>query len=156
RLDVAGGQLFSYLTSVAEVWQALQAGCRAFDQPGRFVSLPSAECGTPPDGSHRHWFLQDVDHVPPIFCEERPAAADSKLRAKFNPDTIYCADYRALYQVVHELGGFVHGHYHTNFYEGETLAEIYQKQVKDTDIEEAKINRALRQGVRLGIVSGSD
>jgi hypothetical protein len=156
RLDWAGGQLFSYLTSVAPVWQAFKAVWRDFYQPGRFVSLPSAECGTPPDGSHRHWFLPDVDQLPPIFCEDRPAAADPRLRARFDPDTIYCADYRALYRVVRELGGFVHGHFHTAFYEGETLAEIYQKQVEDTDVEEAKINRALRQGVRLGIVAGSD
>jgi hypothetical protein len=141
---------------VAEVWRAFKDVWRAFDQPGRFVSLPSAECGTPPDGSHRHWFLPDVEHLPPIFCEDRAAAADPVLRAKFDPHTIYCEDYRALYRVVHELGGFVHGHFHTHFYEGETLAEIYQKQVKDTDVEEAKINRALRQGARMGIVGGSD
>jgi hypothetical protein len=156
RLDWAGGQLFSYLTSVAPVWRAFKAVWRAFDQPGRFVSLPSAECGTPPDGSHRHWFLPHVDELPPIFCEQRPAAADPKLRARFDPDTICCADYRELYRLVHQLGGFVHGHFHTSSYEGETLAEIYQKQVEDTAVEEAKINRALRQGVRLGIVSGSD
>jgi hypothetical protein len=156
RLDWAGGQLFSYLTCVAETWQAFKAAWRAYDQPGRFVSLPSAECGTPPDGSHRHWFLPDVEDQAPIFCEERRAAADPLLRAKFEPGTVVCEDYRALYREVHRRGGFVHGHFHTRFYEGETLAEICQKQVQDPAVEEAKINRALRAGARLGIVGGSD
>jgi hypothetical protein len=155
RLDFAGGQLFSYFTCVAEAWERYREVWRAFNAPGRFVTLPSTEHGTPPDDSHRHSFLPSED-APPIFCEMPEAAEDPCLRARLHPDTVFCADYRELYAAVHRFGGFVHGHHHTRFYEGETLAEIYQKQVADPGVEEARINRALQAGVRLGIVAGSD
>jgi hypothetical protein len=79
-----------------------------------------------------------------------------KHLARLYPGTVICGDYRDLYRETHARGGFVHGHFHTKVYEGETLAEICQKQVLDPAVEEAKINRALRAGVRLGIVGGSD
>ncbi|MGH2354950.1 MAG: DUF3604 domain-containing protein [Chloroflexota bacterium] len=156
RLDFAGGQLFSYLACVREAWERLVEVWHDFDQPGRFVALPSVECGTPPDGSHRHYFLPEVAGAAPIFCEDRPVARDPMLLARFHPETVFCADYRALYREAHARGGFVHGHFHTRFYEGETLAEIYQKQVVRPEPEEGRINAALRAGARLGIVGGSD
>ena len=50
----------------------------------------------------------------------------------------------------------MHGHFHTHFYVQEHLAEIYQKQRTDGEVEEEKINQYLMQGVKLGFVSGSD
>ena len=69
---------------------------------------------------------------------------------------MFCEDYRALYDEVHNRGGFVHGHFHTNFYEREVLAEMYQKQEFDLAAEEEKINAFLRTGARVGFVAGSD
>ena len=71
-------------------------------------------------------------------------------------DTVFCEDYRALYDEVHRRGGFVHGHFHTNFYEQEVLAEMYQKQDFDLAAEEEKINSYLQTGARVGFVAGSD
>lgn len=157
HLDFSGGQYFSYTACIADVWEHLLTAWRTFDLPGQFISLPSVEYGTPPDGGHRLAFFPHPDNHPPIFCEDRPEAHDSKLHAKFHPQTIYCKDQREFYETVHKQGGFTQGHFHTFFYEGEHVAEIYQKQHVNPDFEEAKINRAIQfQKLKLGIVSGSD
>jgi len=156
HLDFAGGQYFSYTACITEVWEHLCRTWQDFDLPGTFVALPSVEFGTPPDGSHRHGFFPKVDGLLPIFCEDRAAAHDPRLQAKFHPQTTFCKDYREFYQAVRARGGFTHGHFHTHFYEQETLAEVYQKQQFDIEAEEAKINRFLQQRVKLGIVGGSD
>ena len=155
-LDFSAGQLFSYLTCVDETWEEMKQVWDEFEVPGEFISIPAVEYGTPPDGSHRIGFFPSTRDLPPLFCEVRRGAHDPRLVAKFSRETIYCRDYRSLYDEVHKLGGIVHGHYHTLFYEGETLAEIYQKQQFDVDAEEEKINKHLRAGMKLGIVGGTD
>ncbi|MYD63105.1 MAG: DUF3604 domain-containing protein [Gemmatimonadetes bacterium] len=157
HLSFSGGQLFSYSACIAEVWEQLIDAWRSFTLPGEFIALPSIEFATPPDGSHRLGFFPDLDGLSPIFCEDRPEAHDPKLQARYHPETVFCKDYRELYDAVHARGGFTQGHFHTAFYERECLAEIYQKQNVNVDLEEAKINRAIQfQGLKLGIVSGSD
>ena len=156
HLDFAGGQLFSYSIAIAEVWEDLQQAWRQYDLPGEFVALPSAEFGTLPDGSHRHGFFPDTAGQPPVFCEDRPGAHDPKLHARFHPDTVFCQDYQEFYREMKRRGALMHGHFHTHFYAQEHLAEIYQKQRTDGDVEEEKINQHLMRGVKLGIVSGSD
>ena len=155
-LDFAAGQLFSYNTCVEEVWDTLKQVWQAYDLPGIFVSLPAVEFGTLPDVSHRIALFPSTADLPPIFCEERKAAHDPQLQARFSPDTVYCGDYRELYKVARRFGALLHGHFHTQFYEGEDLAEIYQKQPFDIEAEEEKINEAIRGGLKLGIVAGSD
>ena len=155
-LDFAGGQLFSYSISIEETWEKLQDAWQQYDLPGEFVALPSAEFGTTPDGSHRHAFFPEIAGQPPVFCEDRPAAHDPKLHARFHPDTVFCRDYQEFYREMKRRGALMHGHFHTHFYEQEHLAEIFQKQRTDGEIEEEKINQYLMQGVKLGFVSGSD
>ena len=155
-LDFAAGQYFSYNACVQETWDTLIEVWEAFEQPGTFISLPAVEYGTPPDTSHRIAFYPSTRGLPPILCEERQAAHDPNLMARYSPETIVCADYRALYDLVRRHNGLLHGHFHTQFYAGEDLAEIYQKQPSDLVAEERKINRALRSGLKLGIVGGSD
>ena len=156
RLDFAAGQFFSYNACVAETWDDMNRVWDEFDLPGRFVSLPAVEYGTPPDGSHRIGFFPDTTDLPPFLCEDRQAAKAPAYRAKYHPDSVFCKDYRALYDEVHNRGGFVHGHFHTNFYEREVLAEMYQKQEFDLAAEEEKINAFLQTGARVGFVAGSD
>ena len=155
-LDFAGGQLFSYSICIEEIWDELQDAWRQYDLPGEFVALPSAEFATGPDGSHRHGFFPAPEGQPPVFCEDRPAANDPKLHARYHPDTIYCRDYQEFYREMKRRGALIHGHFHTHFYVQEHLAEIYQKQQTDGVTEEEKINQFLMRGVKLGIVSGSD
>jgi hypothetical protein len=155
-LDFAGGQLFSYSICISEIWEELQDAWAQYDLPGEFVALPSAEFATGPDGSHRHGFFPAPEGQPPVFCEDRPAANDPKLHARFHPDTVYCRDYQEFYREMKRRGALIHGHFHTNFYVQEHLAEIYQKQQTDGVTEEEKINQFLMRGVKLGIVSGSD
>ncbi len=155
-LDFAGGQLFSYSICISEIWEELQEAWAQYDLPGEFVALPSAEFATGPDGSHRHGFFPAPAGQPPVFCEDRPAANDPKLHARFHPDTVYCRDYQEFYREMKRRGALIHGHFHTHFYVQEHLAEIYQKQQTDGFTEEEKINQFLMRGVKLGIVSGSD
>ncbi len=155
-LDFAGGQLFSYSICIEEIWDELQDAWRQYDLPGEFVALPSAEFATGPDGSHRHGFFPKPEGEPPVFCEDRPAANDPKLHARYHPDTVYCNDYQEFYREMKRRGALIHGHFHTHFYVQEHLAEIYQKQQTDGFTEEEKINQFLMRGVKLGIVSGSD
>ena len=155
-LDFAAGEYFSYNACVQEVWDTLIQVWDAFEQPGTFISLPAVEYGTPPDISHRIAFYPSTRGLPPILCEERKAAHDPNLTARYSPETVVCADYRALYDLVRRHDGLLHGHFHTQFYAGEDLAEIYQKQPSDLAAEERKINRALQAGLKLGIVGGSD
>ena len=155
-LDFAGGQLFSYSICISEKWEELQDAWRKYDLPGEFVALPSAEFATGPDGSHRHGFFPAPEGQPPVFCEDRPAANDPKLHARYHPDTVFCRDYQEFYREMKRRGALIHGHFHTHFYVQEHLAEIYQKQQTDGVTEEEKINQFLMRGVRLGIVSGSD
>ncbi len=155
-LDFAGGQLFSYSISIAETWEKLQNAWQRYDLPGEFIALPSAEFGTTPDGSHRHAFFPEIAGQPPVFCEDRPAAHDPKLQARFHPDTVFCKDYQEFYREMKRRGALMHGHFHTHFYVQEHLAEIFQKQRTDGEVEEEKINQYLMQGARLGFVSGSD
>ena len=155
-LDFAGGQLFSYSICISEIWEELQDAWRQYDLPGEFVALPSAEFATGPDGSHRHGFFPAPAGQPPVFCEDRPAANDPKLHARYHPDTVYCRDYQEFYREMKRRGALIHGHFHTHFYVQEHLAEIYQKQQTDGVTEEEKINQFLMRGVKLGIVSGSD
>ena len=155
-LDFAAGEYFSYNACVQETWDTLIQVWDAFEQPGTFISLPAVEYGTPPDISHRIAFYPSTRGLPPILCEERKAAHDPNLTAKYSPETIFCDDYRALYDLVRRHNGLLHGHFHTQFYAGEDLAEIYQKQPSDLEAEERKINRALQAGLKLGIVGGSD
>ena len=155
-LDFAGGQLFSYSICIEEIWDELQDAWRQYDLPGEFVALPSAEFATGPDGSHRHGFFPAPEGQPPVFCEDRPAANDPKLHARYHPDTVYCSDYQEFYREMKRRGALIHGHFHTFFYVQEHLAEIYQKQQTDGLTEEEKINQFLMRGVKLGIVSGSD
>ena len=155
-LDFAAGEYFSYNACVQETWDMLIEVWDAFEQPGTFISLPAVEYGTPPDISHRIAFYPATRGLPPILCEERKAAHDPNLTARYSPETIFCADYLALYDLVRRHNGLLHGHFHTQFYAGEDLAEIYQKQPSDLVAEERKINRALQAGLKLGIVGGSD
>lgn len=155
-LDFAAGEYFSYNACVQETWDTLIEVWDAFEQPGTFISLPAVEYGTPPDISHRIAFYPSTHGLPPILCEERQAAHDPNLMARYSPETIVCADYRALYDLVRRHNGLLHGHFHTQFYAGEDLAEIYQKQPSDLVAEERKINGALQAGLKLGIVGGSD
>ena len=155
-LDFAGGQLFSYSICIEEIWDELQDAWAQYDLPGEFVALPSAEFATGPDGSHRHGFFPAPEGQPPVFCEDRPAANDPKLHARYHPDTVYCHDYLEFYREMKRRGALIHGHFHTHFYVQEHLAEIYQKQQTDGVTEEEKINQFLMRGVKLGIVSGSD
>lgn len=155
-LDFAGGQLFSYSICIEEIWEELQDAWAQYDLPGEFVALPSAEFATGPDGSHRHGFFPAPEGQPPVFCEDRPAANDPKLHARYHPDTVYCSDYQEFYREMKRRGALIHGHFHTHFYVQEHLAEIYQKQQTDGVTEEEKINQFLMRGVKLGIVSGSD
>ena len=155
-LDFAAGQYFSYNACVQETWDTLIEVWEAFEQPGTFISLPAVEYGTPPDTSHRIAFYPSTRGLPPILCEERQAAHDPNLTARYSPETIVCADYHALYDLVRRHNGLLHGHFHTQFYVGEDLAEIYQKQPADLAAEERKINLALQAGLKLGIVGGSD
>ena len=155
-LDFAAGEYFSYNACVQETWDTLIEVWEAFEQPGTFVSLPAVEYGTPPDISHRIAFYPSTRGLPPILCEERKAAHDPALTARYSPETIFCADYLALYDLVRQHNGLLHGHFHTQFYAGEDLAEVYQKQPSDLVAEERKINRALQSGLKLGIVGGSD
>ena len=155
-LDFAAGEYFSYNACVQETWDTLLQVWDAFEQPGTFISLPAVEYGTPPDISHRIAFYPSTRGLPPILCEERKAAHDPNLTARYSPETIFCTDYRALYDLVRRHNGLLHGHFHTQFYAGEDLAEIYQKQPSDLEAEERKINRALQAGLKLGIVGGSD
>ncbi len=155
-LDFAGGQLFSYSISIKETWEKLQDAWQQYDLPGEFVALPSAEFGTTPDGSHRHAFFPEIAGQPPVFCEDRPAAHDPKLQARFHADTVFCNDYQEFYREMKRRGALMHGHFHTHFYVQEHLAEIFQKQRTDGEVEEEKINQYLMQGVKLGFVSGSD
>ena len=155
-LDFAAGEYFSYNACVQETWDTLIEVWEAFEQPGTFISLPAVEYGTPPDISHRIAFYPSTRGLPPILCEERQAAHDPNLTARYSPQTVVCADYRALYDLVRRHNGLLHGHFHTQFYAGEDLAEIYQKQPADLAAEERKINRALQAGLKLGIVGGSD
>ena len=126
-LDFAAGEYFSYNACVQETWDTLIEVWEAFEQPGTFVSLPAVEYGTPPDISHRIAFYPSTRGLPPILCEERKAAHDPALTARYSPETIFCADYLALYDLVRQHNGLLHGHFHTQFYAGEDLAEIYQK-----------------------------
>ncbi len=155
-LDFAGGQLFSYSICISEIWDELQDAWAKYDLPGEFVALPSAEFATGPDGSHRHGFFPQIAGQPPVFCEDRPAANDPKLRARYHPDTVFCRDYQEFYREMKRRGALIHGHFHTHFYVQEHLAEIYQKQQTDGVTEEEKINQFLMRGLKLGIVSGSD
>ena len=155
-LDFAGGQLFSYSICIEEIWDELQDAWAQYDLPGEFVALPSAEFATGPDGSHRHGFFPSPEGQPPVFCEDRPAANDPKLHARYHPDTVFCNDYQEFYREMKRRGALIHGHFHTHFYVQEHLAEIYQKQQTDGVTEEEKINQFLMRGVKLGIVSGSD
>lgn len=155
-LDFVGGQLFSYSIAIKEVWEDLQDAWQQYDLPGEFVALPSAEFGTLPDGSHRHGFFPAIARQPPVFCEDRPGAHDPKLHARFHPDTVFCQDYQEFYREMKRRGALMHGHFHTQFYDQEHLAEIFQKQRTDGDVEEEKINQFLMRGVKLGIVGGSD
>ncbi|MCZ6636485.1 MAG: hypothetical protein O7G87_24070, partial [bacterium] len=72
HLDFSGGQLFSYSACIEEVWHQLLDAWREFTQPEDFISLPSIEFGTPPDGSHRLGFFPDTENLTPVFCEDRP------------------------------------------------------------------------------------
>ncbi len=155
-LDFAGGQLFSYSICIGEIWDELQEAWAKYDLPGEFVALPSAEFATGPDGSHRHGFFPAPEGQPPVFCEDRPAANDPKLHARYHPDTVFCRDYQEFYREMKRRGALIHGHFHTHFYVQEHLAEIYQKQQTDGVTEEEKINQFLMRGAKLGIVSGSD
>lgn len=155
-LDFAGGQLFSYSICIEEIWEELQDAWAQYDLPGEFVALPSAEFATGPDGSHRHGFFPAPEGQPPVFCEDRPAANDPKLHARYHPETVYCSDYQEFYREMKRRGALIHGHFHTHFYVQEHLAEIYQKQQTDGVTEEEKINQFLMRGAKLGIVSGSD
>jgi hypothetical protein len=157
HLDFAGAQYFSYTACTAGIWEEMLDAWRVYNRPEAFISLPSVEFGTPPDGSHRLGFFPNPDSHAPVFCEDRPEARDPRLLRRFHPDTVFCKDFRELADFVDDKGGFVQGHHHTAFYERETVSEIYQKQQMDPRIEEAKINRAIQfQGLRLGIVGGSD
>jgi hypothetical protein len=119
------------------------------------VPLPSAEFGTGPDGSHRHGFFPHIDGEPPVFCEDRPAANEPRLHARYHPRTVFCRDYQEFYREMYRRGALIYGHYHTTFYAQEHLAEIFQKRI-DGHAEEEKINQFLLRGVRLGIAGGSD
>ena len=155
-LDFSAGLMFSYNTVIGDYWERHKEVLERFNEPGRYVSLPAVECGTQPDGSHRNIYFPEPRAVPPIFCENRAAARDERLRKRFHPHTVHCEHYRELYQVVRGYGGLIAGHYHTLSYEDEDLMEVYQKAQFSTEAEEARINKFLMGGMRAGIVSGTD
>lgn len=155
KLSFAAAMRFSYNICVDGVWQDVKDAAERFTVPGRFVAVAGVEFGTPPDGSHRNAHFFHPEHVPPIFFEERPPALDPRLIRRFSPDTVFCRDLDDFYATVDKYGGIVSGHFHTLQYEREIMAEIWQKQIGSKD-EEEHIFGLLNEGMRLGIVGGSD
>lgn len=154
--DFAAAMLFSYNVCIGDMWEQVKEAARRFTRPGEFVAVPGIEFGTPPDGSHRnaHFFLHP-ERVPPLFFEERPPALEPRLTERFHPDTVRCSDLAHFYETVATYGGIVSGHFHTLEYEGEILAEMWQKQTSSAG-EEQRIFGLLNKGMRLGLVAGSD
>jgi len=154
--DFAAAMLFSYNVCVGDMWDHVKETAARFTCPGEFVAVPGIEFGTPPDGSHRnaHFFLHP-ERVPPILFEERPPALEPRLTDRFHADTIRCRDLEHFYETVAAYGGMVSGHFHTLRYEREHLAEMWQKQSGSAQ-EEERIFGLLSQGMRLGLVGGSD
>ena len=154
--DFAAAMLFSYNVCVGDMWDHVKETAARFTQPGEFVAVPGIEFGTPPDISHRnaHFFLHP-ERVPPIFCEERPPALEPRLTDRFHTDTVMCRDLEHFYETVAAYGGMVSGHFHTLRYEREHLAEMWQKQTGSAQ-EEERVFGLLNQGMRLGLVGGSD
>ena len=154
--DFAAAMVFSYNICVGDIWESVKETAARWTRPGEFVAVTGIEFGTPPDGSHRnaHFFL-DSDRVPPIFFEERPPALDPDLVGRFHPDTVFCRDLADFYATIERYRGVVSGHFHTLKYDREILAEMWQKQAKSAG-EERRIFDLLNDGIRLGLVAGSD
>jgi hypothetical protein len=156
KFDFASPLLFSYNTCVKGVWQEVKDAAARWTEPGRFLGITGVELDTIPDGSHRKvHFFDDID-VPPIFCENRPPAHDPRLLARFSNDTIYCNTLDQFYDVVKQYDGILSGHHHTITYDREILAEIWQKQSTPPNGDEQRIFQLLDDGLKLGIVAGSD
>jgi hypothetical protein len=154
-MDFAAAMLFGYNICVEDVWERVQEAASAATVPGEFLGLRGVEFDTPPDGSHRNVHFLHDDPVPPLFCSERPPAQDPLLHARFSPDTVLCENLEELSHAVEEYEGFWSGHFHTQRYHRERLAEIWQKQEKSRG-EEERIFALLNEGRRLGLVGGSD
>ncbi|MCF7853803.1 MAG: DUF3604 domain-containing protein [Candidatus Pacebacteria bacterium] len=155
QLDFAAAMLFSYNTCVGDVWQSVKDAAARHTEPGHFVAFSGFECGTPPEDSHRCAYFPDAGPVPPIFCDSRPPAKDPYLRARFHPDTVVCPTRESFYATVQKYRGFVGGHFHTTTYDRELLAEMWQKQRRSAG-EEERLFSLLKQGLRFGLVGGSD
>ncbi len=155
RFDFAAAMLFSYNICVGDVWGEVKRTARRFTHPGAFVAVAGVEFGTPPDSSHRNAHFFYPDGAPPIFFEDRPPAHEPRLTRRFSPDTVFCRDLAHFYDIVGQHRGMVSGHFHTLRYEREILAEIWQKQ-SGSATEETRIFGLLNDGLRAGIVSGSD
>ena len=154
-LDFCSAVLFSYSSCVENVWQDVKDTARRHSVEGKFVAFVGFEGGTPPDDSHRCAYFPKPEGVPPIFCEGRPPAQNPMLQKRFHPETAFCKTVDEFYSTVKRFGGFVGGHFHTRTYGQEVLAEIWQKQKSKGD-EESRIFELLREGMRMGIVAGSD
>ena len=156
RLDFCAPFWFSYGTCVEDVWDEVKAAARRHTKPGEFVAIAGFECGTPPDGSHRCVLFPDAEHVPPIFCEDRPPAQEPFFLKRLHPDTIVCRSTNELYAAVEKYGGIVTGHFHTRRYEQEVLAEMFQKNLTRPDEEEQRLYELMRQGKRFALAGTSD
>lgn len=155
KFDFAAPMLFSYNVCVGDIWDRVKDAAERFTRPGEFVGIAGIEFGTPPDGSHRNAHFFDHRGVPPIFFEERPPALDPRLHRRFHPDTLFCRDLDHFYETIATYNGTVTAHFHTLRYGREILAEFWQKQ-KGSAAEEERNFGYLNDGMRLGIVCGSD
>lgn len=153
--DFAAAMLFSYNTCVGNMWDYVRDTADKFTKPGEFVAISGVEFGTPPDGSHRNAHFFHHVGVPPIFFEERPPALEEQFTRRFHPDTVFCRDLDHFYETVKQFGGIVTGHFHTLEFHREILGELWQKQ-RGSAAEEERTFNLLNQGMRLGIVCGSD
>jgi hypothetical protein len=155
KYDFAAAMLFSYNTCVGNMWDYVRDTADKFTVPGEFVGISGVEFGTPPDGSHRNAHFFHHVGVPPIFFEERPPALEEQFTRRFHPDTVFCGDMDHFYETVKQFGGIVTGHFHTLEFHREILGELWQKQ-RGSGAEEERTFNLLNQGMRLGIVCGSD
>ena len=172
QLDFCSAVRFSYNTCVGNEWEIIKDAAKRHTESGKFVAFAGFESGTPEDDSHRCAYFPEPDNVPPIFCDSRPSAQDPMLQKRFHPDTIICNTLKEYYAAIKRFGGFVGGHFHTDSYDEDILAEMWQKQdvnmrcgkkaweklnpLYKCDSEEERIYEYMRQGKRFGLVGGSD